>query len=83
MLIGIGFNVNEECFPEDLKSIATSLKIEFKKEFSREDIIAVFCNKFDEYCVNRGIVETPVAHWQSLFKGTIIKKEMSSEQIAF
>ena len=74
MLIGIGFNVNEECFPEDLKSIATSLKIEFKKEFSREDIIAVFCNKFDEYCVNRGIVETPVAHWQSKFEEIIIKK---------
>ena len=39
LLISIGFNVNEDSFSDELKKIATSLKEEYKKEFSREDII--------------------------------------------
>lgn len=39
LLISIGFNVNEENFNNEIKEIATSLKREYKKEFSREDII--------------------------------------------
>lgn len=39
LIIGIGLNVNEECFNEETIKIATSLKKEFNKEFSREDII--------------------------------------------
>lgn len=39
LIIGIGLNVNEENFNKDTIEIATSLKKEFKKEFSREDII--------------------------------------------
>lgn len=39
ILIGIGFNVNEEVFDNNLANIATSLKIEFQKDFVREDII--------------------------------------------
>ena len=39
LIIGIGLNVNEEHFDKETINIATSLKKEFKKEFSREDII--------------------------------------------
>ncbi len=39
LIISFGFNVNEECFSEETKNIATSLKREYKKEFSREDIL--------------------------------------------
>lgn len=39
LLIGIGMNVNQMGFPEDLKEIATSLKIETGKEFDVEEII--------------------------------------------
>lgn len=39
LIIGIGLNVNEEDFNEETIKIATSLKKEFNKEFSREDII--------------------------------------------
>lgn len=42
LLISIGFNVNEEFFSDDLKDIATSLKKEFDKYFSREEIIVSF-----------------------------------------
>ena len=36
--IGIGLNVNQEDFPKDLIGMATSLKIEFGKNFDREEI---------------------------------------------
>lgn len=39
LIIGIGLNVNEEDFNEETIKIATSLKKEFNKDFSREDII--------------------------------------------
>ena len=39
LLISFGFNVNEENFSEETKEIATSLKKEYQKEFSREEII--------------------------------------------
>lgn len=46
--IGIGLNVNQEKFEEDLSQIATSLKIEFKKEFVREEIIVEFLNRLEK-----------------------------------
>lgn len=50
ILIGIGMNINQETFPEELKDIATSLKKEFNMQFNRVDIIAEFLNIFeDEY----------------------------------
>lgn len=42
LLISIGFNVNEDNFSEETKNIATSLKKEYEKEFSREEIIIKF-----------------------------------------
>ena len=47
LLISIGFNVNEDSFSIELKEIATSLKTEYKKEFSREDIIINIINKIN------------------------------------
>lgn len=40
LIIGIGFNVNEIHFPEEIIDIATSLKKEFQKDFSKESIIS-------------------------------------------
>lgn len=48
IFIGIGFNVNEDNFPGNLGDIATSLKREFKAEFSREDILTRFLEIFEE-----------------------------------
>lgn len=47
LLISIGFNVNEEFFSDDLKDIATSLKKEFDKDFSREEIIVNFIRNLE------------------------------------
>ena len=46
-MISIGFNVNEEFFLDDLKDIATSLKKEFDKDFSREEIIVSFIRNLE------------------------------------
>ena len=47
LLISIGFNVNEEAFADEIKDIATSLKKEFGKDFSREEIIASFIRNLE------------------------------------
>lgn len=52
LLIGIGFNVNQECFKQELKDIATSLKIEFKQEYQKEEIIGEFCNQLERKIQN-------------------------------
>lgn len=39
LLIGIGFNVNEINFDSDTQLIATSLKKEYQKDFSKQEII--------------------------------------------
>lgn len=48
LIISIGFNVNEENFPDELKEIATSLKLVYKKEFSREEILFRFIKNIDK-----------------------------------
>ena len=48
ILIGIGMNVKQENFPEDLKDIATSLTKEFNLKFDRIEIIAKFLSIFEE-----------------------------------
>lgn len=48
LLISIGFNVNEEKFSEDTKTIATSLKKETNKVFSREKIIQKWIEKVEK-----------------------------------
>ena len=48
LIIGIGINVNEEYFSKETITIATSLKKELKKEFSREDIIIKIIEKLEK-----------------------------------
>lgn len=48
ILIGIGFDVNEENFSKELQEIATSLKKEYGKEFEREEIIVKIIEKIEK-----------------------------------
>ncbi len=48
ILIGVGFNVNEDNFNVDTVNIATSLKKEYNREFSREEIIKRFLEIFED-----------------------------------
>ena len=47
LLISFGFNVNEDEFSEETKDIATSLKKETEKEFSREEILCRIIEKLE------------------------------------
>ena len=48
LIISLGFNVNQENFNEEIINIATSLKKEFSKDFSREDIIIKFIENLEK-----------------------------------
>ena len=48
LLISFGFNVNEDEFSEETKDIATSLKKETGKDFSREEIIVKIIENLEE-----------------------------------
>jgi len=49
LVLGIGMNINvaERNFDESIKSIATSLQIEFNKQFARCEILSKFLSNFE------------------------------------
>lgn len=49
VIIGVGINVNTEEFPEEIREIASSLKIETGKELSREALIVSVMKYFEKY----------------------------------
>ena len=48
LIISIGFNVNEDNFSTEIKDIAISLKSEFKRDFTREEIIIKFIENLEK-----------------------------------
>ncbi|MFT8350561.1 biotin--[acetyl-CoA-carboxylase] ligase [Clostridium saccharoperbutylacetonicum] len=46
--IGMNININRDDFKDDTNSIATSLEIEFNKQFSRTEILSSFLNHFEK-----------------------------------
>lgn len=59
VIIGIGINVNTEDFPKEIKKIATSMKIEGKKKYSRKEILVDIINEFhilyEEFIKNKDL----------------------------
>lgn len=49
VIMGVGINVNTEEFPEEIREIASSLKIEAGKEISREVLIASAMKYFEGF----------------------------------
>ena len=59
VVIGIGVNVNHESFPEDLQSLATSLRMATGSEWSRVELCAALLKSLDrEY---RNLLQRPDA----------------------
>ena len=56
LVIGIGINTNSEKFPEELETIATSIKNEFNIEIDNLQIITEFCNRFEENLIKEQII---------------------------
>lgn len=48
LLIGIGLNLNQEEFPEEIRDVATSLKIEFGNNYNKEELLSEICNIFEK-----------------------------------
>lgn len=48
IVVGIGINVNTECFPEEIQETATSLRIETGKFISRAELIETVWEYFEE-----------------------------------
>lgn len=72
-VIGIGINVNHQAFPEDLRRVATSLRLETEREWSRVELTAALLKSLDrEY---RGLmravnhpVKTPAVQFAPILK---------------
>lgn len=60
-VIGIGINVNQQAFPEDFRSAATSLRLEGGKEFSRLELLAALVRAVDrEYRALLRAMSSPI-----------------------
>jgi len=60
-VIGIGVNVNQAAFPEELRATATSLRIESGKEWSRVEIAAALIRALDrEYRALLRAMSSPI-----------------------
>ena len=49
VIVGVGINVNTEQFPEEIQEVASSLKRECGREFSRETLIAAVLKYFERF----------------------------------
>jgi BirA family biotin operon repressor/biotin-[acetyl-CoA-carboxylase] ligase len=59
VVIGMGINVNQESFPPELRSVATSLRAASKREWSRVEVCAALLKSLDrEY---RALLQRPDA----------------------
>ena len=56
IVIGIGINLIQENFSEDIENIATSIKKEFGIKIDNLELIMQFCNKFEKIIKRRGII---------------------------
>jgi len=68
-VVGIGINVNSELkdFPEDIRRMATSLRNETKKSFSRTEIIIELLNELNKwYAVLASDREIIIDKWKEL-----------------
>lgn len=49
VVVGVGINVNTDEFPEEIKEMASSLKMESGKEVSKDDLLVSFGQYFERY----------------------------------
>ena len=49
LVIGIGLNINQEQFTDEIVDVATSIKKETGKEIEAKEFISKFCNNFEKY----------------------------------
>lgn len=53
LVVGIGINTDKMQFSDDIKNIATSIKIEFGVDVDVKNIVVEICNRFEEKIKNK------------------------------
>lgn len=48
VVVGVGINVNQQEFPEEIRNMATSLCVETKKSYKRSEIVAAILEQFEK-----------------------------------
>jgi BirA family biotin operon repressor/biotin-[acetyl-CoA-carboxylase] ligase len=82
-VVGIGINVNHGAFPEELRALATSLRLESGKEWSRVDLTAALLKSFDrEYRGLMRAVHSPIKIPGIQF-GPLLKKVEARSSYAY
>ena len=82
IVAGIGINVNQTMFPNDLDDIATSLRMSGKAGVSREDLLVALVNAVDNCCAQEpsAILET-FARASSYAQGRRVRVEQDGAMI--
>ncbi len=85
LIAGIGVNVNQPRFPDDIAGIATSLRIAAGRQFSREDLLVRLLPAIDEWCgrlshEGRQPVLRTFAHASSYVSGRRVTVEVAEDE---
>lgn len=78
-IVGIGMNVNQQAFPDELNGLATSLRLETEREWSRVDLTAALLKSLDrEYRGLLRAVSSPVRNAARRFEPIVKRVEARS-----
>jgi BirA family biotin operon repressor/biotin-[acetyl-CoA-carboxylase] ligase len=86
VIVGIGINVNHTIFPADVASLATSLRLEGKRDVSREDLLVALLQAIDVFTKiltdhgTRAILDM-FTHASSYAQGRRVRVEQNGEMI--
>ena len=80
VIVGIGINVNQQNFPPDLQSKATSLRLETNKEVDRRALLSETLSSLEELykTINSDEIQSIITLWLS--RSTMINKPISVSQ---
>lgn len=74
VVIGVGINVNQKIFSEELADKATSLSLEFSKEFDREMIISSVMEEFYKY-YDRFLASGDLLYLQETYNQMLVNRD--------
>ena len=74
VIIGTGINVNINEFPDEIKDMATSLKLESGKEVNREEIIALTMSYFEDN-YNRFLKTKDISLLKGEYESLLVNKD--------
>ena len=74
VVIGVGINVNQDTFPDDIKATASSLKLELGKSVKRSELIAAVMKSFEK-CYEIFIETEDLSGLQELYNSMLVNKD--------